>query len=292
MILPAGVRPASRWRELSAMKEFWGLPLSLPPDTLVPRPDTETVVEAALDVLGAGHRGNARFASPTSEPGPARSCWRCCPNCRTPGASAPTSARPRCAPHEAMPRDLGWPTARHSSPATISARCPAQFDLVVSNPPYIRSGDIDTLAVEVRDHDPRRALDGGADGLDAYRGWCPEAARLLAPGGGLVLEVGHDQSADVEAHVNQGRPAPSGTAEDRSGGHPPGRYGPEIALIKSYWDGKKSLGISRRNDYVPATTSVQGCWPRRCPAGRLQVDTTGGCQRTLSARSVGESPPE
>jgi release factor glutamine methyltransferase len=72
------------------------------------------------------------------------------------------------------------------------------FDLIVSNPPYIRSGEINDLAREVRDHDPRGALDGGSDGLDAYRALVPQAVRLLAPGGGLALEVGHDQSADVE----------------------------------------------------------------------------------------------
>jgi release factor glutamine methyltransferase len=72
------------------------------------------------------------------------------------------------------------------------------FDLIVSNPPYIRSAEINDLASEVRDHDPRCALDGGSDGLDAYRALVPQAVRLLAPGGGLALEVGHDQSADVE----------------------------------------------------------------------------------------------
>ena len=68
------------------------------------------------------------------------------------------------------------------------------FDLIVSNPPYIRSADIAGLAVEVRDHDPRRALDGGADGLDAYRALIPQAAGLLAPGAALVVEAGEGQS--------------------------------------------------------------------------------------------------
>jgi release factor glutamine methyltransferase len=73
------------------------------------------------------------------------------------------------------------------------------FDLIVSNPPYIRSADIAGLAPDVRDHDPRRALDGGADGLDAYRTIAGQANARLAPGGTLVLEVGQHQSADVEA---------------------------------------------------------------------------------------------
>ena len=75
--------------------------------------------------------------------------------------------------------------------------CRGPFDLIVSNPPYIRSADIAALAPEVRDHDPLLALDGGADGLDAYRAIDPQAARLLAPGGHLIVEVGQDQSDDV-----------------------------------------------------------------------------------------------
>lgn len=71
------------------------------------------------------------------------------------------------------------------------------LDVIVSNPPYIRSADMATLDAEVRDHDPHRALDGGPDGLDAYREIIPAAAGLLAPGGWLVVEVGYDQDQDV-----------------------------------------------------------------------------------------------
>ena len=73
------------------------------------------------------------------------------------------------------------------------------FDLIVSNPPYIRSADIAMLAPEVRDHDPQAALDGGADGLDAYRVLIAQAACLLAPGAALVVEAGQGQAGDIEA---------------------------------------------------------------------------------------------
>ena len=73
------------------------------------------------------------------------------------------------------------------------------FDLVVSNPPYIASSDINQLAIEVKMHDPLRALDGGADGLDAYRAIVPLARRLLKTGGALLLEIGHDQGTSVPA---------------------------------------------------------------------------------------------
>jgi release factor glutamine methyltransferase len=73
------------------------------------------------------------------------------------------------------------------------------FDLVVSNPPYIRSGDIADLAPEVRDHEPRLALDGGPDGLDAYRQLAPEIMRVLRSGGRFAVEIAPDQSGPVEA---------------------------------------------------------------------------------------------
>ena len=70
---------------------------------------------------------------------------------------------------------------------------------MVSNPPYIRSSDIAGLAVEVRDYDPLAALDGGVDGLDAYRALIPQAAASLAPGGSLVVEGGQGQAGQIEA---------------------------------------------------------------------------------------------
>jgi release factor glutamine methyltransferase len=73
-----------------------------------------------------------------------------------------------------------------------------RFDLIVSNPPYVRSADIAGLAAEVREYDPLAALDGGADGLTAYRALIPQATRLLAPGAALVVEAGEDQSVQIE----------------------------------------------------------------------------------------------
>jgi release factor glutamine methyltransferase len=72
------------------------------------------------------------------------------------------------------------------------------FDLVVANPPYIASADIAGLAPEVRDHEPRLALDGGADGLDAYRDLAPQILRVLRESGLFAVEIGADQSAAVE----------------------------------------------------------------------------------------------
>jgi release factor glutamine methyltransferase len=86
------------------------------------------------------------------------------------------------------------------------------FDLMVSNPPYIRSADIAGLAAEVRNFDPAGALDGGRDGLDAYRALIPQAARLLAPQGALVVEVGQGQHEDVRGMMTAAGLAPEGAA--------------------------------------------------------------------------------
>ncbi len=73
----------------------------------------------------------------------------------------------------------------------------ARYDLIVANPPYIPSADIDRLQPEVRDYDPRLALDGGADGLEFYRRLAQEAAHFLQPGGKLMLEFGEGQAQPV-----------------------------------------------------------------------------------------------
>lgn len=84
--------------------------------------------------------------------------------------------------------DVGGPNSG------MATRRPSQFDLIVSNPPYIASAEIATLDPEVRDHDPRTALDGGADGLDFYRRLATDAAAFLKPGGKLMLEFGDGQA--------------------------------------------------------------------------------------------------
>jgi release factor glutamine methyltransferase len=180
-------------------KEFWGLPLSLSDATLIPRPDTETIVEAALELLDVqgDHGRGLRVADLGTGSGAILlallSEW---PDAWGVGTDVSEAALRTAA---ANARHLGFAQRSAFVACDYAAALSGAFDLIVANPPYIRTSDIGALATEVRDHDPRRALDGGADGLDAYRLIVPQAARLLSPGGYLVLEVGHDQSGDVEA---------------------------------------------------------------------------------------------
>ena len=180
-------------------KEFWGLSLQLSLDTLVPRPDTETIVEAALEQIDAEHRREAplRIADLGTGSGAIllallSELWNATGIGTDINFEALQTARANAA-------QLGFADRASFVACDYASALRPGFDLIVSNPPYIRSAEIAGLATEVRDHDPMRALDGGTDGLDAYRIIAPQAEALLAPGGWLVVEVGHDQSADVAA---------------------------------------------------------------------------------------------
>jgi release factor glutamine methyltransferase len=180
-------------------KEFWGLSLNLSPATLVPRPDTETVVEMALEMLRAEARANQPLRIADLGTGSGAILLALLSELpRANGVGTDISA-------EALQIASGNAARLKLSDRATFVACDfagglsGVFDLIVSNPPYIRSADINALAVEVRDHDPRAALDGGADGLDAYRALIPQAARCLAPGAALVVEAGEGQSSDIEA---------------------------------------------------------------------------------------------
>lgn len=180
-------------------KEFWSLPLRVSPATLVPRPETETVVEAALAVIDAGWARTQPLRILDLGTGTGAILLALLgelPNATGIGsdinplalATARENARALALDHRSdfVVSDFG----------TALGEC---FDLVVSNPPYIATAELPELPSEVRDHDPRLALDGGPDGLDCYRRIAGEAVRLLKPGGTLVVEIGAGQCAAVTA---------------------------------------------------------------------------------------------
>lgn len=172
-------------------KEFWGLPFMLNADTLVPRPETETVVEAALAVLGDTRGGALRIADLDTGSGALLLALLSeLPEAQGVGTDISAGAL-ACARTNAAALGLADRTAFVA--CDHGAALVGPFDLILANPPYVASGDIASLQAEVRDFDPRRALDGGADGLAAYRTIAGDAQRLLAPGGVLVLELGAGQ---------------------------------------------------------------------------------------------------
>jgi release factor glutamine methyltransferase len=178
-------------------KEFWGLPFKLSASTLVPRPDTETVVELALESARAMPQRPRRIADLGTGTGAILlALLHELPDASGVGTDISLAAL-QTARGNAF--DLGLAPRAAFVACDYAAALAPSLDLIVSNPPYICSCEIGTLATEVRDHDPRAALDGGADGLDAYRTLIPQAARLLAPGGALVVEGGKGQSGPIAA---------------------------------------------------------------------------------------------
>lgn len=173
---------------------FHGLEFRLAPETLVPRPDTETLVEAVL----------ARFAADApfvfADLGVGSGAVLVAVLAARPAAfgvgtdlSEPALAAARAnAEHNGVAARAGFVRGSYAAMAASGA-----FDAVVSNPPYIATAEIATLDAEVRLHDPALALDGGTDGLDAYRAIAPQAAQALKPGGLLAVEIGWRQGRDV-----------------------------------------------------------------------------------------------
>lgn len=178
-------------------KEFWGLPLQLSPATLVPRPDTETLVELALEIgrAEAGRAPQRRIVDIGTGSGAILlallSEWQ---EATGVGTDISVTALQTASGNA---KRLGLAPRASFVACNYMAALSAPFDLIVSNPPYIRSSDIATLDREVRDYDPLAALDGGADGLDAYRAIVQQAAPLLAPGGTLIVEAGYGQSGPI-----------------------------------------------------------------------------------------------
>ena len=180
-------------------KEFWSLPLRVDAATLVPRPETETVVEAALAAIDAGgpRSRELRIADLGTGSGALiLALLSELPNAF--GIGTDTSTKALMVARDNA-RGLALSRARFIA-CDMAAALRGPFDAIVSNPPYIASGDIATLAPDVRDFDPHLALDGGTDGLDFYRAIAAAAPTLLAPGGALVVELGIGQAEPV-AHL-------------------------------------------------------------------------------------------
>ena len=171
-------------------KEFWGLTLHLNAATLVPRPETETVVEAALAALS--HNRTQRLADLGTGSGAlVLALVSELPAAFGVGTDVSIPALD-CACDNAAALGLAGRTAFLA--CDYGAALAGTFDLVIANPPYVPHDEIATLAPEVRDFDPKRALDGGPDGLAGYRTIAADARRLLAADGTLVLEIGAGQS--------------------------------------------------------------------------------------------------
>jgi release factor glutamine methyltransferase len=194
-------------------REFWGLPFCVTPAVLVPRPETETVVELALELIGDRTRRLRVADLGTGSGAILLALLSELPNATGIGTDIDQDALETARRNAEA---LGMAKRTEFLVGDYGKMLEPPFDLVVSNPPYIATCEIATLARDVRDHDPRHALDGGADGLDAYRSLATDARRLVGAGH-LVVEIGAGQRDEVVALFSARGLAIAGVRHDLSG---------------------------------------------------------------------------
>ena len=224
-------------QHLTGHQEFWGLDFEVTPEVLIPRPETEHLIEVALDRLAVRELKAGRPPKLTGENlsivdiGTGSGCIAIALAKELPAAQifATDISLAALAIAQSNATRLGFSQritflqsnllaalpnvdaryivpvlGTHSSPAHRSL-LPLRFDLVISNPPYIARKAFNSLPIEVRDHEPSIALFGGEEGYELYAQLIPEAARHLKPGGLLVLELGHDSLPAVSPLLDSPR---------------------------------------------------------------------------------------
>jgi release factor glutamine methyltransferase len=190
---------------LTGTKEFFSLEFEVTPDVLIPRPETEILVERAIDLVRRGGGGPPALADIGTGSGCVAVCLaRYLPEARVAAsdlsAAALEVARRNASRHGVAERiefRAGDLLAPWSDP-------PQQFDVLVSNPPYVSDRDAAALPRNVRDYEPRVALLAGPDGLDVIRRLLAEAPARLRPGAAVLIEIAYDQSAALRALLAEG----------------------------------------------------------------------------------------
>ena len=187
------------------IQEFMGLPFRVNPSVLIPRLDTEVLAAEVLKIIDQKGLKNPEVLDLCTGSGALGITIAS----KVPGALVTLTDVSEEALHTAM---------GNAALNNVGRRCSfllgdmfeaipedKQFDIIVCNPPYIKSSLIETLEVEVKDHEPRMALDGGKDGLKYYRVIADEASMHLRSGGILALEIGFDQAVDVKRLLNKAK---------------------------------------------------------------------------------------
>lgn len=201
---------------ITGKQEFWGLEFEVTPAVLIPRPETEHVIEIALERLGPrGIKIDMATGAPSdplriADVGTGSGCLAVALACELPHANVVATdisdaaleiARRNARRHEAENR------IRFMRTDLLAAILESNlFDVIVSNPPYIGRDEASQLPREVREHEPERALFGGTTGVEMYARLIEQSARLLRPRGILVLELGHNSANHVRGLL-YGQPA-------------------------------------------------------------------------------------
>ena len=200
---------------LTGKQEFWGMEFEVTPAVLIPRPETEHVVEVALERLGLRgikmdmKTGAAMPELLVADVGTGSGCLavalaRELPHARL-AATDISAAAIEVARRNAERLGVAGQIEFREADLLRGTGEDARFDLIVSNPPYIAEGEKESLQREVREHEPAGALFGGASGMEIYARLIEEARARLLAGGILVMELGHDSRASVEAMLEEPR---------------------------------------------------------------------------------------
>jgi release factor glutamine methyltransferase len=209
--------PVSR---ILGVREFYGRSFRVDGSTLDPRPDTETLVEAALAFAGREDRRGRSLR--VLDLGTGTGCILITLLAELPAVMGvgTDASLPALEVARTNAERLGVAERARFLAGDWLAAIAGRFDLIVANPPYVASAEIDGLAREVADHDPRIALDGGPDGLDAYRRIAARARAALEPEGAVLLEIGRDQGDAVRGLLREAGllvPAAGGVFADLAG---------------------------------------------------------------------------
>ncbi len=202
---------------LLGRKGFWDLEFSVSPAVLVPRPETECLIERFLEAAGrAENLAPVVLDIGTGSGNIAVVAARALPLSRV--VAVDISPAALAVARENVQAQGVAGRVRLISADLFSAFGGTEFDFILSNPPYIETGAIAGLIADVSRHEPALALDGGGDGLDVYRRLIPEAARRLKPGGVLIMEIGETQAAQVSQLIEaDGGFEPARVSRDLSG---------------------------------------------------------------------------
>ena len=214
-------------QHITGTQEFMGHTFKVNPDVLIPRQDTETLVEEAARTIQKNPGSKLGFIQKLR--GAAE--WEVLDLCCGSGAIGISLAK-ICSNIKVTASDISPEAVAMAVKNAADLRAKVKFtegdmfrphkgkkfDMIVSNPPYIRTAMLSILQEEVKDHEPLRALDGGRDGLDFYRIIVKEAADYLKPGGFLMLEIGHDQGEDLRKMLkDDGKYTPAEVIKDLPG---------------------------------------------------------------------------